>query len=343
MESLSGQERHAPLLSVTVLNYNYARYLPKCLDSILGQTMTDFELILINDCSTDNSLEAMQPYLHDSRIRLVNHASNQGYVHSLIEGCELSRGRYITVISADDYALDCTAFETARRVLEADQSISLFYSAWHEIDDSGHVRHTRRAAGFDYIADGSEEFRRLLLSSPILHSGTIIRRDAYQAIGGYDPRCRYSVDTNMWLALCSTGKVAYSERPLYAYRAHNMNMSNTEGSLWQATEEMLLGIDVALSRFPDAALPDKESLRKRARQRALVAVPTLDIFAGRLSRGWRGYWRAFRAYPMLTITQQRTISLVLRTMLGRGLYNHVGRLAQARKHLSGLSQAGKSL
>src|SRR5512146_3551728 len=98
-------DQPAPILSVTVLNYNYAHYLPQCLDSILRQTWNDFELILINDRSTDNSLEVIQPYLADPRIRLVDHQQNKGYISSLIEGSELSRGRYITVISADDYCV----------------------------------------------------------------------------------------------------------------------------------------------------------------------------------------------------------------------------------------------
>src|SRR5690242_18034091 len=72
----NGSAQHTPTLSVTVLNYNYAHYLPQCLDSILSQTWTDFELTLINDCSTDNSLEIIKPYLADPRIKFVNHEVN---------------------------------------------------------------------------------------------------------------------------------------------------------------------------------------------------------------------------------------------------------------------------
>ena len=93
----------APPLSVTVLNYNYAHYLAQCLDSILGQTWTDFELILINDCSTDHSMEVIERYVADPRVRVVNHERNRGFVASLIEGAQLSRGKYLMVISADDY------------------------------------------------------------------------------------------------------------------------------------------------------------------------------------------------------------------------------------------------
>ena len=309
-----------PFLSVTVLNYNYGHFLPKCLDSILAQTLADFEIILINDCSTDNSLEVIEPYLSDPRIRLVNHTVNRGFVASLIEGCELSTGDYISVISADDYAYDSHAFEIAHRVLRADPEIAMFFSAWHEVDDTGRVRYERHAASADYVLSGIDEFRRLVRASSIMHTGTIARRDAYHLVGGYDTRCRYAIDNNLWLALCAAGKIAYVNQPLYAYRAHNTNMSNTKGSFWYGTYEILLGIDYALSLFDDEDLPDKKKLRRVGYQRALVAVPTHDIFAGRYRRGWLGYWTSFKHYPLLTLAQPRLASLMLRTLLGTNRY-----------------------
>lgn len=309
-----------PLLSVTVLNYNYGRYLPECLDSILTQTMRDFELILIDDCSTDGSLDVIQPYLADGRVRLVRHAKNKGYVSSLLEGVAQSRGSYITVVSADDFALCAKAFDAACAMLNEDPAVVFVYSAWHEMTDSHQIRHTRHAANRSYVAEGLDEFQRLLHASPVLHSGTVLRRSAYDRVGGYDPRCRYSVDTNMWLALCSQGKVAYLDHPYYAYRSHATNLSNSVGSLWRATEEMLLGIDYAFSLFPADVLPNRKPLRRRAMQTALVAIPTIDIFAGRLRRGWLGYFRALRHHPMLTVLQIRSALLVLRTALGARRY-----------------------
>ncbi len=328
--------RLAPRLSVTVLNYNYGRYLPACLDSILAQTMADFEIILIDDCSTDDSLTVIQPYLSDPRVCLVDHKVNQGYVDSLLQGCGLSRGQYITVISADDYALDKTAFAEACRVMDSDAEIALSYSAWHEMDDAAHVRHTRRASDGDYIHAGVDEVRRMLMSSPVLHSGAVIRRSAYDLVGGYDARCRYSVDTNMWLALCLAGKIAYLDKPLYAYRAHNSNMSNSGGALWRATAEMLLGIEFAMERFTDDNLPERRALKRQAIQRALVAVPTLDIFAGRYPRGWHGYALSLLHHPWLTLMQPRLFSLVARTLLGARGYDRL--IGNARREITSLSE-----
>jgi glycosyltransferase involved in cell wall biosynthesis len=66
----------APILSITVTNYNYAHLLPTCLDSILSQRFSDFEVIVIDDRSTDHSLDVIQPYLHDRRVRLIADATS---------------------------------------------------------------------------------------------------------------------------------------------------------------------------------------------------------------------------------------------------------------------------
>src|SRR5215213_1469759 len=114
-----GSSGVVPTLSVTVLNYNYGAYLPACLDSILGQTFRDFELIIIDDCSTDNSLAVIEPYLADPRVRLVAHQANVGYCGSLIEGTEVqSAGELVTVISADDLVRRPDAFERQVRLLQ---------------------------------------------------------------------------------------------------------------------------------------------------------------------------------------------------------------------------------
>jgi glycosyltransferase involved in cell wall biosynthesis len=325
--------REAPFLSVTVLNYNYAHYLPQCLDSILAQTMTDFEVLVINDKSSDNSLEVLQPYLKDPRVVLIDHQENAGFVRSLREGCERSRGRFISVVSADDYVWDKEAFALARQVLDANPDVTLCYSAWYQVDGHGKLGYERRSADHDYVVDGLDELRRLVLSSSILHTGTIMRRDAYEKVGGYDLHCRYAIDNNMWLAICTTGKVAYIDRHLYAYRQHETNMSNSAGAFWQTIEEMLRGIDDALALVPDAAMPDKEKQRRIGKSRALVAVPTHDIFAGRYRRGWSGYWLASRRYPALTLLQPRTLTCLARTLLGSRLFEWVRKLRGERNSL----------
>ena len=140
----------------------------------------------------------------------------------------------------------------------------------------------------------------------------------------------------MWLALCLAGKIAYLDKPLYAYRAHNSNMSNSGGALWRATAEMLLGIEFAMERFTDETLPERRVLKRQAIQRALVAVPTLDIFAGRYRRGWHGYALSVLHHPWLTLMQPRLFSLVARSALGARGYERV--IGGMRREPSSLSE-----
>ncbi len=311
-----------PTLSVTVPNYNYAKYLPQCLESILGQTMRDFELILINDASTDDSLEVIGRYASDPRIRLIDHERNAGLVPSLIEGARESRGRYLTVISADDYCLSPDAFATLLAPMEADPQVVFAYPAYGQYRNDGVRQYLRRPRGESYVRSGRDEFMELLLDPYILHSGTIIRRSAYEAVGGWDARTRYNVDMAMWLPLCSQGKVAYCADELYAYRMHPANMSHSRGALRASLRETFAAIDAGFARFAgDPAM--SPALRRHAIRCALVAIPTDDIFSGRLRRGWYGYWCSFRTHPLHTVLQRQTAVLIARTLLGRRGYEAV--------------------
>ncbi len=311
-----------PLLSVTVLNYNYAQYLPVCLDSILGQTFSDFELIIINDCSKDNSLEVLQPYLADPRVRLVDHQVNKGFVASLIEGTDLSRGKYVTVISADDYCISPLAFARLIEMMESEDAPAFAYSAYGQYGDDGVCRYVRRTHPASYIRSGLDEFSELVLDPYILHSGAIIRRSAYQAVGGYDPKARYAIDVKMWLLLCSQGPVAYCAEELYAYRMHESNMSHSSAAMQASLRETLDGIDASFALL-GGRLEGAGSLHLRAIQAALIAIPTDDIFAGRLRRGWYGYSFSLRKHPFLTIFQPKTAILLARTALGERGFNAV--------------------
>ena len=114
-----------PALSVLVLNHNYARFLPECLDSILSQSFDDYEVIVIDDASTDDSADVLELYERHSHVRIIRHELNRGFTASLVEGTEeLSRGDFLTVISADDFALDSNAFALWVRRLHERQCLA---------------------------------------------------------------------------------------------------------------------------------------------------------------------------------------------------------------------------
>jgi glycosyltransferase involved in cell wall biosynthesis len=307
---------HVPLLSVTVLNYNYAHYLPQCLDSILRQTFTDFELLLINDTSTDNSLEVIHPYLADPRVKLINHEHNKGYIASLIEGSDRSRGKYLTVISADDYCVSDRAFEALIGMLEAHPDATWAHSAYGLYDADGTRTTLAQHHTHAYVRPGNEEYRDLLLATVyVSHSGTIIRADSYRAVGGYDPGTRYACDMRMWLTLCGHGSAAYCPEELIAYRQHGSNMSFSAAGVENNLRDHLRAIEVTYPAMRSAP-GMTDDLYARGVKRTLSIHAESDIFSGHARAGWYGLWCAFRLHPVWTIFQKRTPILLLRTLVG---------------------------
>lgn len=317
VEQAIGEQLHTPALSITVLNYNYGHFLPNCLDSILSQDFKDFEVILINDKSTDNSLEIIAPYLKDPRIRLIDHQINKGFVASLIEGVELSRGRYITVISADDWILKSDALLKQMAILEREPAVAFVYTAYGHYDPAHKQHFIWRSGSSSFIRPGRLVFRELVLSPFILHSGTVIRRSAYDAAGGYDPTFRYSVDTKLWLSLCHYGKVAYINEVLYAYCRHGNNMSKSAVSLRRAIEEILKAVDWSFGLLPAPERVELANLKAQVERRALVAFVVDDVFGSNYKGGWYCYWVALKFHPLKTLLQRTTLILVLRTLLGK--------------------------
>lgn len=309
--------QQSPLLSVTVLNYNYGHYLPICLDSILKQTFKDFELILINDTSTDNSLEIIKPYLNDPRVRLVDHVENKGFMRSLIEGADLSRGPYITVVSADDWILDPTAFEKQIAVLQQDAEISFVFTDYGCYTSNDTCTYIMHPAPESYVKPGIEAFQEIIISRAPLHSGTIIRKTAYKKIGGYDPNTLYAVDTKMWAGLCLVGKVAYINEILYAYRIHNQNMSRNKDVVRKSINEVLDLIDWSFGMMLPEQRRSLNWLYKKAVRRALASYTILFTFQfNKLRLGWYYFWIAFRMRPAETLFQNTILILILRTILG---------------------------
>lgn len=93
-----------PQISVIVPCYNSQKYIQKCINSILSQSFNNFELILVNDCSKDNTLEIIQKYAKkDNRIKIINHLNNQGSHNARLSGINIAKGEYIAFIDSDDY------------------------------------------------------------------------------------------------------------------------------------------------------------------------------------------------------------------------------------------------
>jgi glycosyltransferase involved in cell wall biosynthesis len=224
-----------PTVSVIVPNYNHARFLRQRLESILRQRYQDFELILLDDCSTDDSRVILSKYAGDPRVRLEFNQVNSGNTFKQWnKGVRLAQGKYVWIAESDDYA-DPRLLERLLAVLEADATVAFAYCrSWRVTEDD-------RQDGFsdfyliylngsrwttDYCAEGRDECRDYLIQRNTVPnaSGVIFRREIYERVGGADESLRLCGDWKLWAAMALTGKVAYVAEPLNFFRFHEASV-----------------------------------------------------------------------------------------------------------------------
>jgi hypothetical protein len=325
--------RVMPTLSVTVLNYNYGGYLPGCLDSILNQTFRDFELIVIDDCSKDNSLDVVKPYLTDRRVRLVAHPANVGYGGSLIEGTEIqSGGEFVMVISADDLVRRPDAFERQVGLLRANPSATFCFSGYERfLHETGKVVKEQHSYEGDRLIPGPVFLREYLTrqDTQVLHSGTMLRRSAYVRAGGYRRDLRMTLDFAMWPVLALQGDVAYCDQSLYAYRTHATQMSSSFKKQHANFVEVMKSVEGACDAAERQGVPIGD-LRADAVRYALFAVALDDAFGGRSAVAWYRTGSAILLQPRLAlssrglwITLARLLFGARGYMLARSLYRNL--------------------
>ena len=160
-----------PKISVVMPVYNAERFLSEAIESILNQTFKDFELIIINDGSTDSSLEIINRYkAQDERIVLVNR-ENRGLVCSLNEGIEKAEGKYIARMDADDISLP-TRFEEQIKVLESFKQIDIVGCHYEQIDENSKTTGTVRVP-----LNQDEICMTLCYTVPFPHASVMIRKE----------------------------------------------------------------------------------------------------------------------------------------------------------------------
>ena len=212
-----------PEISVLMPVYNGGRFLKGAIESILVQTFSNFEFIIIDDGSTDGSLEILKKYSNsDPRIRLVSR-ENRGLVESLNEGISMVRSPLIARMDADDISLfnrlkvqkefmddhpDCICVGARVRVIDSKGRFL--------IDNAIQLKH-------DEIIKSA-----LQGVSPIIHPTAMIRAETIKAIGGYDQNNYPAEDLALWIDLSEHGKLTNLDAPLLEYRIHDGSISTSE-------------------------------------------------------------------------------------------------------------------
>jgi len=215
-----------PLISVLMPVYNAQSYLAEAVESILSQSLGDFEFLILDDGSTDRSLKILRAYAaQDPRIRLTSRA-NGGYVSALNQLLEQAQGELIARMDADDVALP---ERLAKQVtfLQQHPAVLCLGSAFDLID-----ARDRRITSLPVPLDDAE-IQRLALSghTPINHPSAMMRRSALLQVGGYDEAFCPAEDLDLWLKLGEIGQLANLPEPLVKYRLHPDSVSERNCAL----------------------------------------------------------------------------------------------------------------
>ena len=238
-----------PTVSVIVPNYNHARFLRQRIDSILAQTYQDFELILLDDCSTDDSREILQEYASDRHVTHVefNEANSGSTFKQWNKGVRFARGRYVWIAESDDYA-DPRLLETLVSRLDSDPSAMMSQCRTWRVSADGALmgfQDERPPDNWsdkwkkDFRADGIEECRYQLRCFAVQNASSIVfRRDVYWQVGGADESLRQCGDWKTWVAMALTGgAIFYVAEPLNYRRNHDAsvtekNLLSAQSGVW---------------------------------------------------------------------------------------------------------------
>jgi glycosyltransferase involved in cell wall biosynthesis len=222
-----------PTVSVIVPNYNHARYLPKRMESILSQTFQDFELILLDDCSTDDSRSILSQYAGDPRVRLEFNQVNSGSTFKQWnKGVQLARGDYIWIAESDDYASERLLEKLVSRLDEDPSAVLCYCRSWRvstygELNgywDSYLSHLDAHKWTTDFSADGREECRKYLVCCNTIPSASSVlsRREVYWQVGGADEKLVFCGDWKTWASMALTGgRISYVGEPLNYCRFHD--------------------------------------------------------------------------------------------------------------------------
>ena len=274
-----------PAISVILPVYNAETYVREAVESILAQTFTDFECIIINDGSTDDSGAILRELAaRDTRIVLIERP-NGGLVSALNDGIESARAEFIARMDADDMAMpERFALQHARMVQEPE--LAVLGSFIRVMDKAGNIIRlgeyslTPKAVAHQLEKEGC----------PVAHPAVMMRRDAVLKAGGYRKAFCHAEDYDLWLRISDLGHaIANLPQPLLNYREHGANMSKVH---WQAQGRG--GILASLAhRVRKAGLPDPFAGVETINAGLIRSVPAhlrqgveAELFAHRYSRLW---------------------------------------------------------
>ncbi len=248
-----------PKVSVIIPTYQHAHFVGQTIESVLGQTYGDYEVIVVDDGSTDNTSEVLAEF--GPRITVIRHRRNRGLSAARNSGISTARGDYVAFLDADDVWMP-DKLEKQVPLFDRNQAVGLVYSDALHFDESG-VRPERE---FDYAPGQSGMIHTaVFVALPIPMPTVVVRRSCFDMVGLFDEALCGCADLDMWLRISNKWAVDFVDEPLAKYRL-------SESQMHKDTEHMLVD-------------------RLRAQEKAFANSPELrELDASTLERCFYDYY-----------------------------------------------------
>ncbi len=254
-----------PKVSVIIPNYNHSRYLTKRIDSVLQQTFHDFELIILDDCSPDNSREIIEGYAQrHPHIQTFFNTENSGSPFAQWnKGVDLAQGEYLWFAESDDFC-EPQLLENLVPLLDQNPEVGIAYTQTYLVDEEGQIKNSyQKNLEFIYeseawrepfVKSGKEVCREwLLFHNPIPNaSGTLIRKQAYLEAGRADMSMKLNGDWFLYARILSKYDLAFTPELLNYFRVHEHTQrqrARVDGTVYS---EIIRINDFIRSHVPDS-------------------------------------------------------------------------------------------
>ncbi len=216
-----------PLVSIVAVSYKHERFLEETLESIKDQTYSNIQLIIMDDCSQDRSVQKIEAWIEKNNVncQFIAHKENAGICKTLNVALRYSTGKYFQGISCDDVMLPEKIYKQVELLEKSDEQVAMVYTNAYIIDEEGKRKENmfiERYRKFEKYPSGYI-FNDLIRGNFIPAMSILIKKEVFDRIGVYDEDLDFE-DYDLWLRMAKEFKISFINKPLAEYRLHNNNL-----------------------------------------------------------------------------------------------------------------------
>lgn len=217
----------APLVSFVVPCYKLGHFLTKCIDSILQQTYDEFEILILDNCSPDNTPEVAASF-GDPRVKHIRNEVNLGHVRNFNKGITLARGKYVWLISPDDWVRGANALAHYVDLMERNPGVGFTFCRAREVQGSKEIGLATwtNLGEQDQIWEGHTFLMRLIQGNCVVLSAAMVRKECYEKLGMFSLEMPHANDWYLWCLLALHYEVGYVAEPSLYVRMHEESLTS---------------------------------------------------------------------------------------------------------------------